>query len=44
LVELTAGQKGLKLFDVGEFVVCVVIFEDHFVDYVSDLCQVCKPC
>ena len=43
LVELTAGQKGLKLFGIADLVVCVVIFEEHLVDYVSDLCQECKP-
>ena len=44
LVELTASQEGVKLVDVADFVVCIVVFEDHFVDYVSDLCQVCKSC
>lgn len=44
LVELTAGQKEFKLFGVANFVVCVVTFEDHVVNYVSDLCQECKLC
>jgi len=42
LVKLTAGQKGFKLIGIADIVVCIVMFEDHIVNYVSDLCQVCK--
>lgn len=40
LVKLPAGQKVFQLFGVAHYVVCIVIVEEHLVDYVSDLCQV----